>query len=376
MNDYSFKEQVQEQVQEGYQTINNKWLRFHFHLLFCCTFISGVVESLMFFIINKDGSLSNHVGEYWMKYVIIPLLLNFCIVCFGYFVLISKKLFVKTKRYIISLLFVGMAFVLQLMHSGFVAVLVAALFPILMTIMYESQRLTAIIAVFSAITQIMSGYCIFWDLDKVVDNQYKINLVIMLTSTFCTWIACKYMIDFVRIKREIILNNDIERYRLQRDINMDGLTGVGNKLALLARIDVTATEFKGIEYLAMLDLDHFKQINDTYGHIFGDDVLRCMGDALQKMQGGADAFRYGGDEFCVVFVDKSLENVIQEIKKVQTYMIENMELPSEEMNICISAGIARYSSDNTVTQLLEQADKALYEAKSNFGNEIIVYEEN
>lgn len=369
MTEYDLKKQVQ----EGYQTMNNRWLRIHYRLLFYCTAVSGIMEILMFFIIRHFDALNCSEGEYWLKYILVPVGLNACIVCIGRLVLNTEKVSMTVKQYAVSSLFVGFAFVLELMHSGFVAVLVVGIFPILMTVMYEAQKLTAIVAFFTVITQTISGYCIFWDPKKQVNNDYTINMLILLCATFCTWLACKFMIDFVKMKRKIIITNDMERFRLQRDINMDGLTGVGNKLSLLARLGTTSVDCKDIAFLAMLDLDHFKLINDTYGHIFGDDVLWCMGDALRCMQGGSEAYRYGGDEFCVVFTNKSREDAIGEIKKVQDYLTEHIKMPDDRMNIFVSVGVACYAPEKTAPMLLQQADEALYKAKKRSPNEIVVY---
>lgn len=348
-------------------------MKIQLRLLFWLMVVSGIAESLMFFIILKTDTLYCPVSEYWMKYVIVPFILNLLIVCIGYMVLEKTKIRVIAKQYTISLLFVAFAFVLELMHSGFIAVLVVAIFPILMTVMYENQRLSLLIAVSVAVTQVTSGFCIFWDPAKAVNASYQINMLILLTATFCTWLTCSFMIDFMKMKRKIILDNDMERFRLQRDINIDGLTGVKNKLALLERLDAQDAGFKAIEYLAMLDLDHFKEINDTYGHLFGDDVLRCVGDALRNMQDGAEAYRYGGDEFCIIFTKKELETVISEIKKVQSYLMKHINMPDGRMDAFASVGIASYSSEKTVTELLRQADVAMYQAKKNPPNGIVVF---
>lgn len=366
----------QQQVQEGYQSINNQWMKIQFKLLFYCMIISVILEGLMFFIIFNSGTLNCPIGEYWLKYVITPFVLNLFIVCIAFFVLKKEKIPIKAKQYIISALFVVLAFVLELMHSGFVAVLFVAIFPIIMTVMYEDQVLSLVIAAFAALTQPISGFCVFWDTQKLVDDSYKVNLIILLSATFCTWLSCAFMINFAKMKRKIIVDNDMERFRLQRDINIDGLTGVKNKLAFLARLDTKKADFKYVKYLAMLDLDHFKKINDTYGHMFGDDVLRCLGDALLNIQCTAESYRYGGDEFCIVFFEKQLNDVIQEIKKAQVYLAENVKVPDERMKIFISVGIAAYSSEKTTNELLSQADEAMYKAKANPPNGIVVYDDS
>lgn len=365
--------EIKQEVRARYYSINNRWLEIHLRLLWCCTLVSGVLEMLMLIPIQNAGTLNCSIPEYFFRYVMVPFALNSVITYIGYSVLRRKNVRVVVKQYTISILFSCLAFVLQLMHSGFVAVLVVAVFPILMTTIYENQKLTAIVSGLAVTTQIISGYCLLFDPSKVINPSYTINLIILVATVFCTWLGSKSMIEFMKMKREIVLNNEFERFKLQRDINIDGLTNIGNKLALMSRLNDTTDDFKEITYLAMLDLDDFKAINDTYGHIFGDDVLRGLGEALQNMSEGAEAYRYGGDEFCIVFSEQSLECAVNEIKMAQTYLNEHIKVPDGKMDILFSAGIASNTKNKSITKLTLQADQALYQAKNNSRGEVFAY---
>lgn len=366
---------VNHQIKEGYKQINKRWITMHFNLLFFCAVLSLVLEILMFWIISNNGILDCSVEQYWVKYIYIPFGLNAIILFAGYFILHSKKLADFTKQYGISILFVFLAFVLQLMHSGFVAVLFVAVFPILMTIMYENQKLTLSIAVLSIVTQVISAYSVFWDPRKVIDGPYTINLIILLTASFCAWLSSAYMISFMKMKRELNFNNDLERFRLKKEIDIDGLTRVGNKTALGKYYNSAKRGFMEVSYLAMIDLDDFKNINDTYGHVFGDEVLRCLGDALLSMRAGTKSFRYGGDEFCSFFEKESLEEVIQELKGVQKYLDNHAVFTDKSKKAQISIGVVAFNSSSSISDLLKLADKALYESKINNRSGITVYEE-
>lgn len=367
------EEELHKQVTEGYQQINNYWMRLHFHLLVWCTWITGILEIVMYFIIDKSGGLSCPASEYWIKYIVTPVSLNIGISLLALLVYRNKKAPVILKQYMISFLFVFLAFVLALMHSGFIAVLVTAVFPVLMTIMYEDQKLTFVTAAMSVTMQFISGYFVFWDQEKVLDSSYIINLIILLTATFSTWFTCYFMIGFIRKKREIIINNDIERFQLQIKVNIDGLTNVGNKLALMSRLEENAFGSDKICCLAMLDVDEFKEINDNYGHLFGDDVLRYLGEGMRNIPIQAEAFRYGGDEFCILFWEPSMEIVIKEVAAVQKFLQDSIAIPDNKMSLAVSAGIASYEDHITPLDLLRKADHALYESKKQQGNQITIY---
>lgn len=120
------------------------------------------------------------------------------------------------------------------------------------------------------------------------------NVIVLLAILICVWLICHLMIRFMGMKRKIVIQNDIERYLLRREVVTDMLTNVGNKAALEKSLEKIATDSTSDYYLAMLDVDHFKKINDSYGHVMGDVVLRCIGQALKNIPVQSDSFRFGG----------------------------------------------------------------------------------
>jgi diguanylate cyclase (GGDEF)-like protein len=118
--------------------------------------------------------------------------------------------------------------------------------------------------------------------------------------------------------------------------------------------------------IIMLDIDHFKQINDEYGHLVGDKVLRRIANDLRKIMRGVDfVSRYGGEEFVILLPQANLETAEMTAERLREY-IENNPFETEQgvFTITISAGVTGYSPDTTdIESLLMQADKALYQAK-------------
>lgn len=160
----------------------------------------------------------------------------------------------------------------------------------------------------------------------------------------------------------------------------DPLTGLFNRRYLkeLLDRDLERAERKNISMaLIMIDIDHFKRFNDTYGHEAGDMVLREMGRAMNEGFRGSDiACRYGGEEFLLFLYDTSLEvaekraeELSQKIKHIQIkYGATVLE------KITISQGIAMFPENGTTAEeLIEAADKALYKAKHEGRDRIVVY---
>ncbi|MEG0590293.1 MAG: GGDEF domain-containing protein [Lachnospiraceae bacterium] len=367
--------ELQKQVQAGYQKINSRWIRLHLHLLMMCTGVSVTIEIVMLFVMNRVSSVDCGIPVYILKYIGIPFAMGICFVVMGYAIIKRKKVSMEIQQYAISLLFTGYIFTLSLVHSGFVAIIAAAIFPILMTLMYEDPRLTTVIAVTNTLFAYVSGKITFWDPSKNADETYYMNLLILLAIILSMWLTCHVMIKFMKMKRELIVKNDVERYQLQRQVNTDGLTNVGNKKALENCLAAIKGKCKEQCCLMMLDVDHFKMINDTYGHLFGDEALRCLGEGLQNtcQHSNAQAFRYGGDEFCVVFFGETMETVYCEAECIQGYVKSHLEVPQHGKNICLSIGIADYENNQTAEGPLQQADMAMYDAKKKGGNRITIY---
>lgn len=129
--------------------------------------------------------------------------------------------------------------------------------------------------------------------------------------------------------------------------------------------------------LLMCDIDHFKKVNDTYGHLFGDRVIRAVAQVLKENVKGRDtAVRYGGEEFIVLLPDTPLEGARALAEKLRR-TIEGGRIKkggSEDVSakITISLGAARYIPGESPALFIERADKALYVAKNGGRNQVCV----
>ncbi len=152
--------------------------------------------------------------------------------------------------------------------------------------------------------------------------------------------------------------------------NHDVLTGVRNRRSFMeaAEHDMAQAERHGLSYaLLMLDLDHFKRINDQHGHRAGDAALQLFGQILQNSVRQVDLVgRYGGEEFCVLLVGASLEEAQESAERIrQLTQVSPVWIDGQLIHITVSVGIAGATAGHyrTLPALLEAADQALYEAK-------------
>lgn len=148
----------------------------------------------------------------------------------------------------------------------------------------------------------------------------------------------------------------------------DSLTGLLNhgawKDLLLVKFQ-TCQQQQQQAVIALIDIDHFKTINDTFGHVVGDCVLRQMSEELKRNLRDVDqAGRYGGDEFCVILPDTNEAQACQAMERLRERVANyrNAQLP--HLRISLSIGLSAFQADlESPEHWLEQADKALYTAK-------------
>ncbi|ARU55539.1 response regulator receiver-modulated signal transduction diguanylate cyclase [Oleiphilus messinensis] len=179
------------------------------------------------------------------------------------------------------------------------------------------------------------------------------------------------------------INYGIERHRLtaelQQKASEDALTGLPNRSALFERIEVLISNTDRAETklaIALLDLDGFKEVNDTLGHQTGDDLLRQIAARLRKSLRRSDmAARYGGDEFVLVFTnyhsESELMEVVQRKLNILTQPIRlyvNGEV--QEVTIGASVGLAEWRASMTAQQIVNNADDAMYASKKNGKNQV------
>jgi diguanylate cyclase (GGDEF)-like protein len=155
----------------------------------------------------------------------------------------------------------------------------------------------------------------------------------------------------------------------ERKAIIDELTGAFNRRFFEAKLEDElniAKRFRTKLSLIMLDIDHFKDVNDTYGHQAGDTVLVEIGQVVQSLMSSMDSFcRYGGEEFTIILPETGIEEAIDTAEKLRKAVEEHAFYGGETLlNITISLGIAEYPSHALIKEaLIEKADSALYSAK-------------
>jgi len=176
--------------------------------------------------------------------------------------------------------------------------------------------------------------------------------------------------EYLALQQEL----EVQKQHLKHLAHHDALTGLPNRLIFSDRLGVAMSQAeRRVENIAILfiDLDHFKHINDTIGHEFGDAVLKTVAKRFSmNMRASDTVVRLGGDEF-IVILDQihHREEIVTIVEKILAQASLPILYKEQKLQVCASVGIAVFPEDgNDETTLLKNADKAMYQAKEKGGN--------
>lgn len=178
------------------------------------------------------------------------------------------------------------------------------------------------------------------------------------------------------LEAESIINDQLEV--VQKQATTDPLTGFNNRKMfndILASESARAVRHNKPFSLIIFDIDSFKMVNDTYGHMVGDEVLRGISTVAAQSIRESDTFaRWGGEEFIILLPENGLEGAAIVAEKVRA-AIAACDCGEPGYKTC-SFGVAEFSAEEDTNSLINNADKALYFAKNNGKNQVVIYKDD
>jgi diguanylate cyclase (GGDEF)-like protein len=214
---------------------------------------------------------------------------------------------------------------------------------------------------------------------NLTDVSYTIKLS-MIMAVFLVNIAGIFI---SRLNYYYRRNQFLSHYELEKLASVDALTGIMNRRILLEQLENELKRFQRYRKpfcLIVADIDEFKQVNDNYGHLEGDEVLREFAKTVNGEIRQSDFFgRTGGEEFCIILVETSINTAKLTAERIvrKCRDLEVSTSTGEIIKFSISTGIAEVQdTDNNIDQLLSRADAAMYKAKQEGKDRVIVYRAN
>jgi diguanylate cyclase (GGDEF)-like protein len=180
-------------------------------------------------------------------------------------------------------------------------------------------------------------------------------------------------------EERVLLMNLVTLYTNQVNImdskERDALTGLLNRQTFDLRLmQVTQWQEQGSAWLGTMDIDHFKRVNDTYGHLYGDEVLLHFAQHMERHFRYTDfLFRFGGEEFIVLLTNTDAQGARQALERFRR-VISEFDFPAVG-RVTVSIGYTRIEPGTLPTTLVDWSDRALYYAKEHGRNQVVFYDD-
>jgi diguanylate cyclase (GGDEF)-like protein len=214
-----------------------------------------------------------------------------------------------------------------------------------------------------------------WPAPQALSRYYWVVGAALLTIGLAVWVSLYFSRLNRALRREVHERRHLQE-ELERLANTDALTGLPNRRFFMTQLASELARRQRYGHplsLLMLDLDHFKQINDQWGHVVGDEALRVFADAVQCCLRTQDiAGRIGGEEFAILLPETG-ETVARPVAERIRGRMEQTKIASanDHCVVTVSIGVTQAKDEDDLESLLRRVDSALYAAKQGGRNRIV-----
>jgi len=336
-----------------------------------------VVELVIFFVFRGQGLLGENITvfQYISKYIILTTAFNFLLV-FICQRINTLNILSQIKNYAVLTMVSLMAAFIAFIHYDIGAILSIFTIPIFLTVLFGKKKMTGFITGLNTILLVISAIHSAVSIDS---NYFYLNVAVAFTLVAAAFLISYVLIEYNKANSDYIYASYRTQLSLNEQAKNDPLTGLYNQKTFQSLLKDSIEKAKNLKSpmsLAIIDLDDFKEINDTFGHLEGDQVLIHFTNLLKQHFTDGEAYisRYGGDEFAIIFPKASKELAYLKLESLRQRCKQLSQAQVRSGEISFSAGISHYmEGDMNETLLFHQADSALYRAKDNGKGQTVVY---
>lgn len=355
--------------QDDFLGLNNRrWNRKSLNSFWRVLILVLLAEEVML-LVGRGGG-----WESQLRYLILPGSINFAILCLGELLYLRLK---SAYHWVVVGMTTLICSVLIVAHHSLDYIQALWILPIVVSIMYFQRRFVVYTTLmnFSAFLIVTAVFPMLRERTSLV--EWLVIPVILGVSAFVAMNSMERGMELLQeLRSESVDKQNLMIQNVIKDkmVRTDPLTGLYNRAALNEHLDMLLryADSEGFAlHVAMLDVDFFKSVNDTFGHQAGDQVLKRIASVIREGVGSSDfAARYGGEEFTIVFTDRTLEEVRQVLERIRgnVELLHHPEL--EGRRVTLSIGLHPYGKGMEGDRLLEHADAYLYQAKRKGRNRI------
>lgn len=318
-------------------------------------------------------------GLYMLEYIFIPMIIQIITLVVCYFMIKADTISNEKKNYVvIGLIFVSIG-VISFTYYSILPLIMLPSLTIVATALFADQSLTVwsgvAVAILTAIDMVRYHF-------EYTDRVAGLNWVGALSIFLLLIILLCVMVVIVNTHTKALMSSIMGSYNrqvtLMSELMIDPMTGLYNRRSFEESLEkeIESVEQTGVKsYVTIFDIDHFKEVNDTYGHSNGDIVIKALCKMMkEKSKDMGLAFRYGGEEFVILFHDVELSKVMNVVEDIRTefrcYYFHFMN----KDGITCSCGVAEYIKGESSKAWFNRADSALYQAKESGRNRTVISE--
>ena len=320
--------------------------------------------------------LARSPDDYLRNYIVLPAIGLFALTFFADLFVRSHRFSLVSKEYLSLTLFVIFSFYLSLTHDIARVLLASFILPIFASTIFLNVKITRWIFWISSLAVLLVGVKIY--LSGKLDSNMLMQIFVVCFMFLCSYLLAKVLILYGRDNLRTLMLFDDKQQNMQEQLKLDPFTGLNNRKTFddyLPRLVEKCQNTQKSLSLAMIDIDHFKSVNDLCGHAMGDRVILYLSQTLKNIQNeNIRAFRIGGDEFSMLFEGCSTEETYRICEAVRTQMESCPLRTANDERVTLSCGVVCTDPENADLEMLKNAaDSALYAAKNNGRNQVVIY---
>lgn len=341
--------------------------------------LTTIAEIFIFNMNLKCGYIQDFLVTYVLIRMALPMSINFLSTIFFTIVYFNKNTSENFRNYTSVFTVLLLCTTVACVHLYYTFLLFALTLPLFLCTIFGSKPMLKAISLTSVFGYVIASFVYYFE---HVENTPEHRIM----SIFCLWMlffagVCisKALVTSQAKQIEFISDNCEQQLKLIEELKIEPMTGLYNKICLEECLKSYVRKH-GLGLMnptaCIIDIDHFKNINDSYGHAEGDMVLLNLSSIIKKRMGGIrHAFRFGGEEFVVVWENADIVEVGETVRNIKRDFCETEYDFAPGENFSFSAGICGLVDGMDSAAWFKKMDDTLYRAKQDGRNRIYFYED-
>lgn len=343
-------------------------------LLFMAIAVTLLEVSYYFYLMNSGDLTSKESGAYVRTRIFYPSLINYSCLLLNFLFQTKNTVSDTYKNDCMIVTTILLCTVTVWVHYTLISALSVFVMPIVLSAIFVDRKKMYVIC---AISIAVMGVCAVHTYSLLKGNSFIIrNIVVVFFMVLVACMLSNIIITYIEERKADLISSYQAQLVLNRKVKMDPLTNLYNQQTFFNKLKesvVLAEHQNEVFSMAILDIDNFKAINDTYGHSAGNQVLEGLSDLMGMVFSPKTEFvaRYGGEEFSIIFKGMTCEQAFERIEQLRRHFSDSRLSCVGMIHVTFSGGIAQYNPGEESSTLFNRADAALYEAKRKGKNQTV-----